>query len=276
MNAGRNWANRAVVAVLLLLAAVSLFPVALMFLNSLKTDVAVQTNPLSLPTRLAWENFAQAWEQAHLGDALALSSRIVVWTVLLTATTTSLTAYALARRKLRAWAAVSAYLLVATTVPVTLLIFPLYGLLVRFGLLGNEFVLSLVYTALYTPFSVFLLRSYFLNIPTELEEAAQLDGAASLQIFLHVVLPLVLPGVLTVILIVALFTWNEFLLSLTFFQSQDVKTAIVQFYSFQGRFGTQWSLMMATAVILAGPIIALFLILQRFFVEGLVGGSVKG
>ena len=88
--------------------------------------------------------------------------------------------------------------------------------------------------------------------------------------------PLVTPGILTVALIVALLTWNEFLLSLTFFQSQDVKTAIVEFYSFQGRFGTQWSLMMASSVILAGPIIVIFLILQRFFVEGLVAGSVKG
>jgi raffinose/stachyose/melibiose transport system permease protein len=87
---------------------------------------------------------------------------------------------------------------------------------------------------------------------------------------------LVSPGIITVILIVSLFSWNEFLLSLTFFQSQDVKTAIVEFYSFQGRYGTQWSLMMATSVILAGPLILVFLILQRFFVEGLVGGSVKG
>ena len=77
-------------------------------------------------------------------------------------------------------------------------------------------------------------------------------------------------------LLVALFTWNEFLLSLTFFQSQDVKTAIVQFYSFEGRYGTQWSLLMASAVMLAGPIIVLFLIFQRLFVDGLVAGSIKG
>jgi raffinose/stachyose/melibiose transport system permease protein len=197
-------------------------------------------------------------------------------TVLFTCSTTCLAAYALARRKFRHWPWVSGYFLAATTVPITLLIFPLYSLVVRMGLLGNEIVLALIYTAIYTPFSIFLLRSYFLAVPLELEEAAQLDGAAGFQIFLKVVLPLVTPGILTVALIVALFTWNEFLLSLTFFQSEDVKTAIVEFYSFQGRFGTQWSLMMASSVILAGPIIVIFLILQRFFVEGLVAGSVKG
>ena len=272
----RKLETTALAGLLLLMALVTLFPIALMLLNSVKTDVAVQTNPLALPNPLALDNFSKAWDQAHLGSSIFLSLRIVFLTVLFTCSTTCLAAYALARRKFRHWPWVSGYFLAATTVPITLLIFPLYSLVVRMGLLGNEIVLALIYTAIYTPFSIFLLRSYFLAVPLELEEAAQLDGAAGFQIFLKVVLPLVTPGILTVALIVALFTWNEFLLSLTFFQSEDVKTAIVEFYSFQGRFGTQWSLMMASSVILAGPIIVIFLILQRFFVEGLVAGSVKG
>ncbi len=272
----RNLGLTALAGLLLLMALITLFPIALMLLNSVKSDVAVQTNPLALPDHFALDNFLKAWDQAHLGSSIFLSMRIVFLTVLFTCTTTCLTAYALARRKLLSWRLVSGYFLAVTTVPVTLLIFPLYSLVVRMGLLGNEVVLALIYTAIYTPFSIFLLRSYFLAIPLELEEAAQIDGASGFQIFLKVVLPLVTPGVLTVALIVALFTWNEFLLSLTFFQSQDVKTAIVEFYAFQGRFGTQWSLMMASSVILVGPIIVIFLILQRFFVEGLVAGSVKG
>ena len=272
----RKLETTALAGLLLLMALVTLFPIALMLLNSVKTDVAVQTNPLALPNPLALDNFSKAWDQAHLGSSIFLSLRIVFLTVLFTCSTTCLAAYALARRKFRHWPWVSGYFLAATTVPITLLIFPLYSLVVRMGLLGNEIVLALIYTAIYTPFSIFLLRSYFLAVPLELEEAAQLDGAAGFQIFLKVVLPLVTPGILTVALIVALFTWNEFLLSLTFFQSEDVKTAIVEFYSFQGRFGTQWSLMMASSVILAGPIIVIFLVLQRFFVEGLVAGSVKG
>ena len=103
-----------------------------------------------------------------------------------------------------------------------------------------------------------------------------MDGATSFQIFSRIVLPLVLPGVLTVVLIVGLFTWNEFLLALTFFQGRTVKTAVVQFYSFQGRHETQWNLMMAAAVILTVPVIALFIALQRKFVDGLAGGGLKG
>ncbi|HEY0793766.1 MAG TPA: carbohydrate ABC transporter permease [Chthoniobacterales bacterium] len=241
----------ALAGLLILMALVTLFPIAPMLLNSVKSDIAVQTNPLALPDHLALDNFSKAWDQAHLGRSIFLSLRIVCLTVCFTCSTTCLTAYALARRKVRSWPLVSGYFLAATTVPITLLIFPLYGLLVRLGLLGNEAVLALIYTAIYTPFSVFLLRSYFLAIPLELEEAAQIDGASGFQIFLQVALPLVTPGVLTVAL-------------------------IVEFYSFQGRFGTQWSLMMANSVLLAGPIIIIFLILQRFFVEGLVAGSVKG
>jgi raffinose/stachyose/melibiose transport system permease protein len=276
MTGSRTTKSALLVAFLLLLMAISLFPVLLMLLNSVKTDVAVATNPVAFPDHLAWENFPRAWTQAHLGDSLCLSLRIAALTVVFTCASSSLAAYALARRKMKGWSLISGYFLMATTVPISLLIFPLYGLVVRLGLLGNEVVLALIYTAIYTPFSIFLLRSYFLGVPLELEEAAQLDGAGHTQIFWHVVLPLVTPGILTVALLVALFTWNEFLLSLTFFQSQDLKTAIVQFYSFQGRYGTQWSLLMASAVILAGPIILLFLIFQRLFVDGLVAGSVKG
>ena len=261
---------------LILLMLLSLFPLFLMILNSVKADVEVQANPLGWPARLHFDNYYHAWEEAHLGSSIFLTLRIVVMTAVATGVTATLSAYALARKKVKIWSLISGYFLLSTTVPVILLIFPLYGLIVRLGLLGNEVILSLIYTALYTPFALFLMRSYFLGIPTELEEAAQIDGANGWRIFLYVVLPLVSPGIITVILIVSLFSWNEFLLSLTFFQSQDVKTAIVEFYSFQGRYGTQWSLMMATSVILAGPLILVFLILQRFFVEGLVGGSVKG
>jgi raffinose/stachyose/melibiose transport system permease protein len=261
---------------LILLMLLSLFPLFLMILNSVKADVEVQANPLGWPAQLHFDNYYHAWEEAHLGSSIFLTLRIVVMTAAATGVTATLSAYALARKKIKIWSLISGYFLLSTTVPVILLIFPLYGLIVRLGLLGNEVILSLIYTALYTPFALFLMRSYFLGIPTELEEAAQIDGANGWRIFLYVVLPLVSPGIITVILIVSLFSWNEFLLSLTFFQSQDVKTAIVEFYSFQGRYGTQWSLMMATSVILAGPLILVFLILQRFFVEGLVGGSVKG
>jgi raffinose/stachyose/melibiose transport system permease protein len=261
---------------LLLLMLLSLFPLFLMILNSVKADTEVQADPLGWPAVLHFDNFGRAWKEANLGASILLTLRIVMMTAVATGITATLSAYALARKKIRSWSLVSGYFLLSTTVPVILLIFPLYGLIVRLGLLGNEVVLSLIYTALYTPFALFLMRSYFLAIPIELEEAAQIDGAGGWRTFIYVVLPLVSPGVITVILIVSLFSWNEFLLSLTFFQSQDVKTAIVEFYSFQGRYGTQWSLMMATSVILAGPLILIFLILQRFFVEGLVGGSVKG
>lgn len=261
---------------LVILTVVTLFPLALMLLNSLKSNLAIIANPLSLPKHVRFANFSGAWSSGHLGPAMFTSLKIVVMTVVFTSVTASLTAYSIARKKFRAWPIVSGYFLSVTTVPLTLLIFPIYGILVRLNLIGSPVVLALLYTALYTPFSLFLLRGYFLGVPIELEEAAHVDGATSLQIFRRIVLPLVLPGVLTVVLIVGLFSWNEFLLALTFYQGVPVKTAIVQFYSFQGRYNTQWNLMMAAAVILVMPIILLFLFLQRKFVDGLVGSGVKG
>jgi len=263
---------------LVIMAIVTLFPLAMMLLNSVKSNFSVVTNPLSLPHRLRLMNYALAWRRGHLGEAMLLSLKVVVMTVIFTGSTVSLTAYSIARKKFRAWSIVSGYFLLVTTVPLTLLIFPLYEILVRLNLIGSPVMLALVYTALFTPFSLFLLRGYFLGVPIEFEEAAHVDGARSFQIFWHVVLPLVLPGVLTVVLIVGLFSWNEFLLALTFFLGAPVKTAIVQFYAFKGGFenATAWNVMMAAGVILVVPIIALFVFLQRKFVDGLAGGGVKG
>lgn len=261
---------------LVVMAFVTLFPLFLMLLNSVKSNLSVIANPLSLPHPVRWTNFPDAWNGGHLGPAMLTSLEIVAMTVLFTGSTVSLAAYSIARKKFRAWSIVGGYFLAVTTVPLTLLIFPLYEILVRLNLIGSPVVLALVYTALDTPFSIFLLRGYYLGVPIELEEAAHVDGASSFQIFSRIILPLVAPGVLTVMLIVSLGTWNEFLLALTFFQGVPIKTAIVQFYGFQGTYNTQWNLMMSAAVIIVLPMIILFLVLQRQFVDGLVVSGLKG
>lgn len=263
---------------LVVMALITIFPLAMMLLNSVKSNYSVITNPLGLPRHLHLANYMVAWRHGNLGPALLLSAEVVLMTVVFTGVTVSLSAYSIARKKFRAWPIVGGYFLVVTTVPLTLLIFPLYEILVRLNLVGSPVVLALVYTALYTPFSMFLLRGYFLGVPIQLEEAARVDGAGSFQIFRHVVVPIVLPGVLTIVLVVGLFSWNEFLLALTFFLGAPVKTAVVQFYAFQAGFqsATPWNIMMAAGVIIVFPIIVLFVFLQRRFVDGIASGGVKG
>ena len=136
--------------------------------------------------------------------------------------------------------------------------------------------LSLVYCAIYSPFAIFLLRTYFLAVPPELEEAATVDGASPWQVFTRISLPIVSPGILTVALIIGLYSWNEFLIATTFLQDQSAATAVVSFYLLSGQYTSDWGEIMAAAVLIVLPIVALFVVLQRHFIEGLAGGAVKG
>ncbi len=135
--------------------------------------------------------------------------------------------------------------------------------------------MSLIYTAIYTPFAIFLLRTYFLALPPELEDAALMDGATSWQVFTRVMLPVVSPGILTVAIIVGLYTWNEFLIATTFLQGRPAQTAIVSFYGLGGQYSSDWGEIMAAGVIVVLPVVAFFLLLQRRFIDGMAGGSVK-
>jgi raffinose/stachyose/melibiose transport system permease protein len=263
-------------AVLTIGAAVALFPLALMVISALKTSAEIVANPFALPRVLQWVNFSRAWTDAQLGRSLLNSAEVTAMTVLLICSTSSMAAYALVRQSTAALKWVSAYFLATTTLPIQLFLFPLYFGYARLGLIDNVFALSFVYTAIFSPFSIFLLRTYFLAIPREIEEAAIMDGANRWQRFYKVCLPIVSPGILTVAVISGLNTWNEFLISSTFLQSHDAQTAIVRFYTLGGQYTSDWGEIMAAAILIVAPAVVFFLIMQRRFIEGISSGSVKG
>lgn len=126
------------------------------------------------------------------------------------------------------------------------------------------------------PLAVFLMRTFFMKVPSELVEAAQMDGASVGQIIRKVMMPIVSPGMITVSILVGLSSWNEFMLSSTFLQGERNFTAVLSFLALKGMETTDMGLMMAGASILVIPIILIFISLQRYFVDGMVGGAVKG
>lgn len=263
-------------AVLAFLTFITLFPIALLLLNSVKGSAEIVQNPLALPETLRWDNFARAWDDAGFSTSMLNSAILTGLTILLVCSTGSLTAYVLARKKVASWKIVTFYLLATTTAPIQLFLFPLYFGFARLGLINNVFAVALVYTAIWSPFAIMLLRTYFLAIPKELEEAALVDGATPWQVFSKVMLPMALPGILTVALIIALYSWNEFLISTTFLQQQDERTAVVSFFLLSGQYSSDWGQIMAAALIIVLPVVVLFVALQRRFIEGMAGGSVKG
>jgi raffinose/stachyose/melibiose transport system permease protein len=259
-----------------LFAFISLFPITLLLLNALKPAAQIVQNPLALPESVRWQNFSNAWEHARFSQTFLNSIIISGTTILLVCSTSSLTAYVLARRKIKSWKLVTFYLLATTTAPIQLYIFPLYFGFAKLGLINSIFGVALIYTALYSPFAVMLLRTYFLAVPKELEEAAIVDGATHWQVFWRVMLPIVSPGILTVALIIGLNSWNEFLIAMTFLQKQDSVTAVIAFFLLSGQYSSDWGEIMAAALIIVLPVVALFVFMQKRFIEGMAGGSVKG
>ena len=251
----------------------ALFPLVLVGLNSLKRSAQVTANPLALPTKPAWGNFADAWEYGKFATGLVNSVLLSATAVVVVLVCSSLAGYVLAGRRIRARTAIITYFMVAMTVPVQLFLFPLYAAFARLDLLGNVFAVGVVIAALNMPLSVFLMRTFFLNVPKELEEAATVDGANTWQVLRHVLLPIISPGLITVSVIVGLNAWNEFLISSTFLQ--DNYTATLGYLSMNGTFSTDEGVMMAGAVILVVPVLVVFVILQRYVVDGLVNGAVK-
>ena len=199
-----------------ILVVFSLGPVVLLGLNSVKSNSEIALNPLGLPRQVHLDNFGNAWEKGEFERTFKNSVILVVGTVAAELVLGGLAAYSLARKNPPGANLVMIYLLVASTVPIWLYLVPLFFLWRQLGLLNTYHGLILIYTALNAPFSIFLLRSYLIGLPVELEDAARVDGANELQVLLRIIVPLAWPGFLTVGLVVGLGIWSEFQVALIF------------------------------------------------------------
>jgi raffinose/stachyose/melibiose transport system permease protein len=262
--------------VLILLACFTLGPLLVLVFNSFKTSEEIGANPLGPPIegfRIA--NYADAWVQGNYAVTLLNSALVVTGTVAGVCVIAGLAAYALARLDLPGADGFVLYLLIGTSLPFQLFLFPLFFLWQRLGLVNSLFGLMIIYWATSSPFATFLLRSFMISVPVDFEEAARIDGANTVQIIRHVMLPIVWPGFLTVALLAGLGAWNEFLFANTFISDENRKTVVSSYYAFVGRFTTDWGLTSAAAVITIFPVLFFFLMLQRRFIQGLTQGGLK-
>lgn len=261
---------------LVFLAIFAIGPVILLALNSLKTTNEIRANPFGLPGDWLFSNYSEAW-------VLGKFTTTVVNTIILTGSTIAvvvviggLAAFALSRFRFPGADAISFYLLVGTSIPAMVFMVPLYFMWAQLGLINNLFGLVIIYAALHSPFATYLLRSFLISIPVDFEEAARIDGASDLQVLTRIILPLSWPGFMTMVLVVGLAVWNEFLFAVTFLQRDELKPIATSVQAFQSRFQRDWGLTSAASMIMVAPIIILFLMLQRQFIEGLTKGGLKG
>jgi raffinose/stachyose/melibiose transport system permease protein len=262
--------------VLLLLTVFAVGPLLVLFFNSVKSRAEMGRNPLGFPRTFVWENFTTAWDVGNFATTTRNSGILVAITVVGVLLLGGMAAYSLAKLDVPGAGPIMLYLLVGSSLPLQLFLVPLFFLWKSLGLINSLPGLAIIYIAVNAPLAIFLLRSYMVQLPKDFEDAARVDGAGELQIFFGIVVPLSWPGFLTVGLVVALSVWNEFLLATVFLRDQSKFTVVTSYQAFVTQFSRDWALTSASAVMMVFPVIAIFLLLQRRFIEGLTQGGVKG
>lgn len=262
--------------VLVLMAVVSLFPLMLVLLNSFKTHAEIARNPLSWPSSFSFTNYIYTWKVGDFGRGFVNSFKLTGTAIVVGVFASASMGYVLATRRVKTWKPLTLYFMMATTVPLQMFMLPLYRMFVVLKLMGNPFAVGVAIAAWNLPMPIFLMRTYFLKVPYELEEAARIDGAGTYQVFSKVMMPIVSPGMITVAVIVGLSSWNEYLLTSTLLQGEANFTATLKYLNLNGTFSRDFAVIMAGAMIMIVPMIVVFLLLQRKFIEGMSAGAVKG
>lgn len=261
--------------VLVVLALFAVGPLVTLVFNALKSNFEIGASPLTPPTDLRFGNFLDAWERGNFATTMRNSAILTIGTMVGVSVIAGLAAYALSHLNVPGSGLVIGWLFLSIALPLQLFLVPLFFMWSRLDLSNSLFGLMIIYWAVDSPFLTLLLRSYLLKIPKEFLEAARLDGANEVQVLTRVMLPLARPAVLTVGLIAGLFAWNEFFWARTFIQSPGLRPIATSFLSFRDQASTDWSLTSAAAIFMIGPVIILFLVMQRRFIAGLTSGGVK-
>jgi raffinose/stachyose/melibiose transport system permease protein len=225
---------------------------------------------------LHFGNFKTAWEEGNFGSYLRSSTIVAVAVVVSAGFLSILSGYAFGMMRFRGSQVIFYVFLFGLTIPTEAVIVPLYYDLRDLGLTDTYWALILPQAASSVAFGTFWMRAFFRGVPRSLVEAARIDGASSWFTLWRVLLPLARPAVLTMTVLLFMWTWNEFLLALVMVSDEGLRTAPLGLSFFQGRNQSNLTLLAAGAVIVATPVVVLYVFLQRHFIRGMLSGAVKG
>ncbi len=269
--------NLVIVIVLCLGAILAIGPMLYMVSTSFQANAYVQEiPPRLLPDKPTLDNFTVALGSRNFGQSFANSLLVGVVTAVVVTALASLMAYAFARFEFWGKNAIFYTILAMMLIPGVVLLIPQFILAKNLGLINSLPGLILVYSAGPLAFNTFLLRGFFENLPRELEESAVIDGANSFTIFTRIMLPLAAPAVSTVAVFAFLGSWDEYLLALNFLNEESKRTLPIAIASFRGVHATDWGLVFAASLTAVIPSVLLFIFFQRYFVQGLTSGAVRG
>ena len=276
LRARRRAAHAAIYTILVAVTAIMLFPVAWMLTVSVRPNVEVMKIPPQwIPTVFTLAPYAKV-----LGSTRYLRTFLNSYVIALVVTAFSLVigalaAYALARFRFKGQRAVIMFLIITQMFPLVLLCIPYFRLVVRLGLYDTLTALIVVYTTFTLPFCILMLRSYFAQIPKDMEEAAMVDGCSRLGAIARTLLPMSFPALVGAGLYTFLLAWNEFLFAVVLIESWGKRVITIAIYSLLAEFVTEWSMMMAFSVLASAPLVIAFIFLQRYVVQGMTAGAIK-
>ncbi|MFJ9176456.1 carbohydrate ABC transporter permease [Streptomyces sp. NPDC102360] len=261
-------------AILALFAALALTPVVGILSTAFSSPDAVGGG-FTLPDSVHWSNFQQAWQRAHFSTYLG-NSILVTLAVVTAATILSiLAAYAFGTMRFPGSTLLFYLFVLGLTLPQEALVVPLYFDLRYFHLTDTYWALILPQTAQSLAFSVFWMRTYFRNSAHSVIEAARVDGAGSWTTLWRILVPMGRPAITTLIVITFMWTWNEFLMALVMISDESLRTVPLGLAFFQGQQSADTTLLAAASVLIALPVVVVYVALQRKFIEGMLGGAVK-
>lgn len=255
------------------LSFVAVAPIVWVLTTSLRTKSEILASPLGLPSVPQWQNYVEAWTVGNFGRYFVNSLLVAVPTVLAVLFLSLLASYAFALFSFRLKRSLFILLLFGMTVPVGVLIIPLYYQMVSLGLLNSLWAIILPQVALGIPITTLLLRTFIERLPREIVDAARIDGCGSFRLLMKIVFPLSRSAMLTLTVLQFMWVWNQFLLPVVLITDRDTRTLPTALSSFLGRYSSDTQLLMAGAAISVFPVILLYLIFQRRFIKGISSGA---
>lgn len=244
-------------------------------MNSFKTLGEIFLSPFSFPSQLRWENYRETWNKANLGVAYLNSFLISMFSVAGILIISSMFAFILSRYRFPLRKALYLYVIAGLAFPARLAIIPIFLMLRDLKLLNSRIGLILLYMGTGVPFSVFLLKNFLDDIPSELEESAQIDGASPWVIFTKIALPLIRPALVVVAIVNFVSVWNDFFFPLILISDRSKETIPLAVSVFYGEFANQWHLLSTALWLAVVPVMIIYAFMSREFISGMTQGAIK-
>ena len=263
--------------VMLILALIYIYPVFLMVINSVKPFGEVIMDVIALPSKIEWSNYTYVMDKMQYGKLFLNNVIITVIGIVGIIIFSSMSAYIISRKKNKYTKLAQFMITTPMLIPFQTIMITLLKVMNIVNLSGSKVGLGIQYWGFGIPMAAFIYGNFMSTIPKELDESAFIDGAGTFRTYRSIIFPLLKSVTFTVIVIDVMWIWNDFLLPLLMVNSSnETKTLVLSAYTFVGQFNTQWHYAMAAMVLAVLPSIIIFIFLQKYIVEGVVAGAVKG